>query len=138
MNLFLKRKTELKPHLMAPLYLPYKGGELLGFFLDNFTNHAELIKETILKNEQSCHRPSMPFLVVYDVTATEITAEIAEFLIDSIGRMSKNIKKLAFVGATRQGKKQIQNCLAKQSHVINTAVNYFSGHEPAKEWLIPR
>jgi hypothetical protein len=137
MNFLFKKKREIIPHQREPLSLPYKGGEILCLFLDNFTNHTELMKETILKNEKLSHRWSMPFFVVYELTDTEVTFEIAEFLIDSIMRMGKNIGKLAFVGTTRQGRKHLTKCLAKYRNDLNFAVNYFYGHEPAKEWFIP-
>lgn len=136
MSLFFKKKREIMPHLWEPLVLPYRGGEILGLFLDNLTNRTELIKERILENEKLSHRPSMSPFVLFDVTDTAITAEIADFLTESIMRMGKNIGKLAFVGTTRQGRNNINKCLAKHRDGLNFAIEYFSGQEPAKEWLI--
>jgi hypothetical protein len=134
---FIKKKREVMPHLREPLLLPYRGGEILSLFLDNLTNHTELIKERIIANEKLSNRPSMASFVSYELIDTEITAEIAEFLVDSIMRMSKNIGKLAFVGTARQGRSNLKKCLAKHRDDIHFAIEYFTGYEPAKEWLIP-
>ena len=137
MSFFFKKKREIKPHLRNPLSLTYKGGVILSLFLDNLANDTKLIQERILKNEELSNRPSMPAFVTYELIDTEISYEIAEFLIDSIMRMSKNISKLAFIGTTRRGMKKIKKCLAKKGQDSNFAINYFAGYEPAKEWLLP-
>ena len=136
LNTFSKAKKNIIPDLRDPFSLPYNQGEILCLILDGLGNNTELVLERIKLNEKCCIKPSTSSFVLYDIIDTEVTYEIASFLIRSLLRLEKSIMKLALVGITPTGKKNIKKYVSEHGIELDILMDFFSGIEPAKEWLI--
>lgn len=136
LNAFSKTKKNIVPDLRDPFSLPYNQGEILCLILDGLGNNAELIIERIKLNEQYCIKPSTSSFVLYDIIDTEVTYEVAGFFISSLLRLEKSIMKLALVGITATGKKNMRRYVSEYGIEFNFLMDFFSEMEPAKEWLI--
>ncbi len=133
--LFTKPKRSA-PDLRQSFSIPYNDGEIWVICIDNLGDNVELIKEKILDNEKLMSRPSNSSFILYDLNETVITIEIAGLIVDSLLRLKNYISKLAFVGASKIGKRKIQKYLKKYESELNILVKYFTDMDPAKEWLI--
>ncbi len=136
LNAFSKAKKNIIPDLRNPFSLPYNNSEILCLILDGLDNNTELVLERIKLNEQVCIKPSTSSFVLYDITDTKVTYEVASFIVRSLLRLEGSIMKLALVGITATGKKNIKRYVCDHKIELDILMGYFSGMEPAKEWLI--
>jgi hypothetical protein len=131
-----KEKIRSVPDLRPSFLLYHNGGEVWISCIDNLGDDMKLIKEKIYNNELSLMIPNKHYRVLYHLDGTEVTYDVAEYMMDSLVRSRKNIIKIAIVGTTRKGKYIIERCMNNAAVGQSLGINYFSSMDQAKDWLI--
>lgn len=116
--------------------IPYNGGEIWVSCLDGLGDNIDILKEKILVDEKIICRPSTPAFIVFNLYDTNVSTEFAHIIIDSLIISQKYINKLAFLGISKIGKRNIDYYLNKSNLKLNFASKYFYDFEKAMEWLI--
>ncbi len=136
-NIFQRRKRIVVDE-MKPMLLAYNGADILCLLLDNLESNTDLIKHKVLTNLDYCNNKfnlNCSSYLLYDLTETEITHELAILLVKSIKELRQNTTKIAFIGVSSRGKKNIQRCLEDNENSLNSQYRFVTGMEPAKQWL---
>lgn len=134
-NPFAKPKRST-PDLRKSFILAHGGGEMWVANIDNLEDNTDLIVAKIREDHHqliSCH--VMSHNVLYHLKDTHITEEIANIMMECFSDSAKQIKKLAFVGVDRHGRKILDK---KLRECINFKIiyKYFFSIDEAKDWLV--
>lgn len=121
------------PDMRPSFLLPHNGSEIWIATLDNFGEQFNLLHEKILATEQLIGKPSRSGCILYHLEDTCVTPEVASLVINSLKRCSAYIRRLAFVGVTKKGRRT----LLSHCRVLNLKIQseYFSSMDEAKNWL---
>lgn len=133
--LFFKQKTSV-PDLRASFSLYHNGGKIWISCIDNLGADMLLIKEKVKNNEDLMRTTNKQYRVLYHLDGTDVIYEIAEYIAKSLIRTKQNILKIAIVGATRSGRKNINKCLTNETARHSLGIKYFSSMDQAKDWLV--
>lgn len=126
-----RRRT---PDLRPSFSLYHNGGEVWISCIDNLGTDLELVKEKVNNNEELLMRPNKVYRVLFHIDGTEITHEIADYIINSLSRSQNHIFKLTMVGATKSGRAKLKKCQTNKE--LKLGIKYFSNMDHAKDWLI--
>ncbi|OPA73673.1 hypothetical protein BVG16_26600 [Paenibacillus selenitireducens] len=122
------------PDLRPSFLLYHNGGEVLISCIDNLGSDIKLIKEKVNNNENLMRMPNKLYRVLYHLDGTDVTNEIAEYIMESLIRSQQNICKIAIVGTTKSEKKNLNKW--KSNFGCSLGINYFSSMDHAKDWLV--
>lgn len=114
--------------------LHYGGGEIWFEHLDGIYRHSELALEKLCADSDFFCRPSAPSYIAFVLDETVVTDELILTIAEKLKNSGKQFMRAAFVGANRKTKNNLKKCLDGNGF----AFSFFSGIEPAKEWLISR
>ncbi len=131
----MKQPPREKLVLRGPMLLPYGGGEIFGCELDSLYGYSELAHGKFCGDIAAFARPSVTALLAVNLLQTEVDGPLADCIASTLAGLSKPGLRVAFI-ADRRGKKRLREALERAK--AGFAHGFFSGYEPAKEWLIPR
>ena len=112
--------------------LPYNGGEIWFEHLDRLYGFEELVIKKLTDDLSIFSRPSSPAFACFVFDETEVTDKIINAVKRAICESGKRFLKIAFVGLDRKSVRKFKKELAGNGF----EVNFLSGLEDAKEWLL--
>jgi hypothetical protein len=116
----------------------FNNGEIWAGNFDGLGDNFDIIRNKVLEEQEIIKRPSTPALVIFNVYGTDINYKLAEIFINSLFDVQASVKKVAFSGLTKQGKKNIKSFIKNSGYTLEFALNYFDDLEKAKQWLVSK
>lgn len=116
--------------------ITFHDAELWAANFDSLGDHYELIKKKFLEDIAVLKRPSSPSQVLLNLHQTDVTNELAHFLIDNFESAQPYLKKVVFSGLCYRAKRELQKYIFKKQPGLQFAVNFIDDVEKAKEWLL--
>lgn len=108
----------------------YKGGEIWIEHLDAIQN-TDLLKEKFLNDLPQIKRPSTSSYIAINLDQSNVNAELVSFIVDSLSNINKSIRKVVFVGLS----KELKKLLYRRKYELPFVINCIDDFEEAKEWL---
>lgn len=131
----MKQPPREKLLFRGPMLLPYGGGEIFGCELDSLFGYSGLARGKFCEDMAAFSRPSVTALLAVNLLQTEVDRPLADCVASTLTGLSKPGLRAAFI-AGRRGRRRLEEALERAG--AGFARGFFSGYEPAKEWLIPR
>ena len=125
---------ELPGFCKKSFVLYFGGGEIWFEHLDGIYQYTELTLEKLCADSEFFCRPSAPSYIAFVLNETYVTDELILTIAEKLKNSGKRFMRVAFVGAKWKTKNKLKKCLKNNGF----AIDFFSGIESAKEWLIDR
>lgn len=110
--------------------ISFKGGEIWIEHLDSIQD-AACIKEKFIQDLTQIKRPSTSSFIAINLEQSDVNEELLTYIIDSLCRIEKPIRKVVFLGLQYE----LKQLLNKRKKEINYIVKCMDDFEKAKEWL---
>lgn len=117
--------------------LYFNNGEIWFEHLDSLGSNQEYLKQKFQNDLPMIKRPSGSAYVCVNLDETEVNSQILEFILYTFRDMEKLIRKVAFVGLNRQGRKSLKELIKNSDVPISFLIKCFNDYQLSKEWLIP-
>lgn len=117
--------------------MAYKGGEIWFEQLDALSVHADIVMEKFSRDLNLIKRPSLTGLIAVNINETLINEDMAETIVKEFTNLTK-IRKVVFVGVTREIKKIMKQFLIKEAFNLKFIYTFIDDYEKAKEWLVSK
>jgi hypothetical protein len=117
--------------------MAFKGGEIWFEQLDALSDHIDIVMDKFRRNLTTIKRPSLTGFIAINVNETLINEQMAEEIIRGFIEIPK-IRKVVFIGVTKEIKKIIKQLLILDSTRVKFVYTFIEDYEKAKEWLVSK